>query len=349
MFGHKAKGNYAYAVARVKAKKAYLIGNDTYQKMLLMSLPEISRYISECGYMKEITELTSKFDGVDLIEHATYMNMARVLRSILNSTNGELHDTLAKYLEKWDIWNLKVILRGKSFGLDADGIREDLIPAGNLDSTFLNKLVSLETGEEVLDHCKNIGKVIPVEVIETYNKENNLAIIEDFLDKYRYEQLLSSINPLSKPTQLYQDFIRREIDITNIETILKLKMEGVYGNNIMKYIIPGGKDISKKLVVRLANAETLSATVDDLAQLSFYEDIKEALDTNTKSLKDVMIGMKKYKMKKTQSFSYLHPLSIIPIIDYMIRKENEVNNIRIIARGIESGLDKDIIGGLLVI
>ena len=33
----------------------------------------------------------------------------------------------------------------------------------------------------------------------------------------------------------------------------------------------------------------------------------------------------------------------------MIHKENEVNNIRIIARGIDSGLDKDTINGLLVI
>lgn len=349
MFGSKTKGNYAYAVARVKAKKARLMGSDTYQKMLLMSLPEISRYIGECGYMKEVTELTSKFNGVDLIEHATYMNMASVLRSILNSTNGELHNILATYLEKWDIWNVKVILRGKSFGVDADSIREDLIPAGNLDSIFLNKLISLETGEEVLANCKNIGKSIPAEVIETYKKDNNLAVIEDFLDKYRYEQLLASINPSSKPVRLYQDFVKREIDITNIETILKLKMEGVYGNNVLKYIIPGGKDTNKNLAVKLANAETLSAMIDDLTQLSFYEDIKEALDVNTKTLKDVIIGMKKYKMKKVQSFSYLHPLSVIPIVDYMIRKENEVNNIRIIARGIEGGLDKDIIGGLLVI
>lgn len=349
MFGNKTKGNYAYAVARVKAKKAHLMGGDTYQKMLLMSLPEISRYISECGYMKEVTELTSKFNGVDLIEHATYMNMASVLRSILNSTSGELHNILATYLEKWDIWNVKVILRGKSFGVDADSIREDLIPAGNLDSIFLNKLISLETGEEVLAHCKNIGKAIPIEVTETYKKENNLAIIEDFLDKYRYERLLASINPSSKPARLYQDFVRREIDITNIETILKLKMEGIYGNNVLKYIIPGGKDIGKNLAVKLANAETLSAMIDDLTQLSFYEDIKETLDINTRTLKDVIVGMKKYKMKKVQSFSYLHPLSVVPIVDYMIRKENEVNNIRIIARGIEGGLDKDVIGGLLVI
>ena len=351
MFGRKGKkGNYAYAVARVKAKKANLMNNDAYQKMLLMSLPEISRFISESGYAKEVTELTGKFDGINLIEHATYMNMARLLKGILDSTTGELHDTLAADLERWDIWNLKVILRGKSFGIDADSIREDLVPAGNLDGASLDKLISLETEEDVLNlYGKMNDTAFPQSVLDAYKEQNNLAPIEDFLDKHHYERLLASIDPSSRPTRLYQDFIRKEIDITNIETILKLKMEGVHGEEVMKYVISGGKDIDKKLATQLANAETVSAAVNDLAQLDFYDDIKEALDADANSLRDIVAGMKKYKMKMTRSFSHLYPLSIIPIIDYMIHKENEVNNIRIIARGIESGLDKDTINSLLVI
>ena len=86
MFGRSGKkGNYAYIVARVKSKKAALLKDDAYSKMLLMSLPEISRFISESGYQKEITELTGKYSGVDLIEHATYINMARLFRSIFKT------------------------------------------------------------------------------------------------------------------------------------------------------------------------------------------------------------------------------------------------------------------------
>lgn len=214
MFGRKGKkGNYAYAVARVKAKKAGLMGNDAYQKMLLMSLPEISRFISESGYAKEITELTGKFDGINLIEHATYMNMARLLKGILDSTTGELHSTLAADLEKWDIWNLKVILRGKSFGIDVDNLREDLVPAGNLDGSSLEKLIALETEEEVLNaYCKMNDTDIPQSILDQYKEQNNLAPIEDFLDKHHYERLLASIDPSSRPTRLYQDFIRKEIE-----------------------------------------------------------------------------------------------------------------------------------------
>ena len=55
MFNRSGRaGNYAYAVSRVKAKKALLLKDEDYNKMLLMSVPEISRYISESGYQKEM-------------------------------------------------------------------------------------------------------------------------------------------------------------------------------------------------------------------------------------------------------------------------------------------------------
>jgi V/A-type H+-transporting ATPase subunit C len=59
-------------------------------------------------------------------------------------------------------------------------------------------------------------------------------------------------------------------------------------------------------------------------------------------------GMKKYHIRQAKKFSHLYPLSVIPVLDYMIHKKMEVDNIRIIARGIESGIDRDTIKGLLV-
>lgn len=351
MFGRKGKkGNYPYTVARVKAMKSHLMGDDVYQKLMLMSLPEISRFISESGYQKEITMLASKFDGIDLIEHATYKNMASIFRSIYDSAEGELKDVLGADLDRWDAWNIKIILRGKSFGLSGDQLVEDLVPAGSLDTAALEKLMSIESIEDCfVAYCKMTHTPIPQEVIAEYKEKGNLSPIEDFLVKHHYENLLVTIDATSRPMRLYQDYIRLEIDLINLETILKLKLEGIYGEGVMKYVISGGKAIDKKLATQLANADSIQAAANDLAQLDFYEDIKDALDANHRSLKDIVAGLRKYKVNQTRTFSHLYPLSVIPIIDFMIHKENEVNNIRAIARGIESGLDKETINGLLVI
>ena len=347
---NKKKGNYAYAVARVKAKKASLLGDDAYAKMLMMSLPEISRFIGESGYQKEMAELAGRIDGIDLVEHATYRNMARIFGGILQSTQGELRDMVSAYLTKWDVWNLKVILRGKTYGADTESIREDLVPAGRLDEARLDKLLSLEADKDIIAEFGRMEHLeIPPEVVNAYKADGHLKSIEDHLDKMYYRRLLASIDPSSQPARLFQEFIRREIDTFNLETILILKTEGIRGESVMEYVIPGGKQIDKKLATQLANADSISAAANDLAQLDFYEDIKEALDAGTGSLKDLVAGMRKYHMRQAKKFSHLYPLSVIPILDFMIHKNNEVDNIRIIARGIESGIDKETIKGLLVI
>ncbi|NLL94304.1 MAG: ATP synthase A1 subunit C [Thermoplasmatales archaeon] len=351
MFGRfgKKKGNYAYTVARVKAKKSHLFKDDAYSKMLLMSLPEISRFISESGYSEEITELTGKFEGIDLIEHATYRNMAGYFKGILDVSTGELHDMLAAVLQRWDVWNLKVILRGKSFGIDPDSVREDLVPAGELALQELEKMIALETVGEVIDaYCKLTETVIPPEIMDAYKTDGVLTDIEDFLDKEYYRRLLESIDPSSKPTRLLQDYIRNEIDVVNLETLLKLKVEGVVGEQAMRFVIPNGKEIDRKTAERIAAAATVEEAMGAMSKLSFYGDIKDAL-ADTGSLTELVSVLKKVHISQARTFSHLHPLSIIPIIDFMIHKEIEVNNIRTVARGLASGLDRDVIKDLLVV
>ncbi len=344
------KGNYAYTVARVKAKKSLLMKEEDYSKMMMMTVPEMSRYISETGYQKEMVDLAVRSSGLDLLEHATYTNMAKVFSTILEASEGELNDMLSAYLAKWDIWNMKVILRGKSYGLDANGIKEDLVPAGSLSAESLDKLIAIDSQEDIIAAFGKMAHVIfTPEVLAAQKAGVNLEEIEDYLDKFYYTRLVNSVDTSSRPSLLFLNFVRQEIDLENLETILKLKVEGIRGDAVLKYIIPEGKHIDMKLATQLANAESIEAMIPDLAGLDFYENIKDALPTANKSLLGVLAGLKGYAMQQAKKFSHLYPLSVIPVLDFMIHKENEVDNIRIIARGTESGLSKEEIKALLVI
>jgi V/A-type H+-transporting ATPase subunit C len=73
------------------------------------------------------------------------------------------------------------------------------------------------------------------------------------------------------------------------------------------------------------------------------------LKADSGSLRSLVSSLEKYKIRKARTFSHLYPLSIVPILDYMINKQVEVDNIRVIARGKVSGLDNNTIKELLVI
>ncbi len=344
-------GNYAYTVARVKAKKSKLLREEDYNKMLQLSVPEVARYISDAGYGKEVTDLASQHGGIDLVEHATYSNMAGVFHSILMSSEGELKDMVAAYLEKWDVWNLRVILRGKSYGVETDQLKQDLVPAGKLDAGDLDSLIAIDSAEDVIAAFAKMMSMNQSDLVNTYkNSENGLGDLEDRLEKNYYTRLLSRIDPSTRPGNMFQDWVRTEIDAKNLETILKLKAEGVYGEAVMKYYIPGGKEIDSKLAAQLGNEETVAGVANLAAQLQFSEYLKALAESGDQvAIRDVVHEINKYEIAQAAKFSHMYPLSVVPVIDYMIHKENEVANIRTIARGIESGLNQETIKGLLVI
>ena len=351
MFGRgKNKGNYAYTATRAKAMKALLIKEDDYNKMLQLSVSELARFTSEAGYAKEIAELGDKTEGVDLVERATYAYLANTCKSLLRGAQGELYTLIASYLQKWDNWNIKVILRGKSYGLPVESIRDDLVPAGNFGAEELEKFISLESSEEILNaYCKAEAIEIPADILAGFKQTGNLGQIEDFLDKFQYERLIKVIPTNTLPTRMFSDYIRREVDMKNLETILKLKVEGITGDAVMNYVIAGGKQIDAKFAKQLADAETVKDTYSDLAQLDFYDYIKELIEAGDMTVRDLILKMKKYELEESRKFSKEYPQSILPVVDYMICMENEARNIRTIARGIESGLDREVIKGLLVI
>ncbi len=351
-FVWKNKGNYSYLTTRVKAKKSQFITKDVYPKLISMELVEVSRFMGETSYKVEMAELASKYHGVNLVEMATYMNLARIYKQILNMSKGELHDMIGAYLRYWDVWNLKTILRGRTYGASLEEINEDLVVAGELSSEYLTELASLETVEDIIERIEEDGEFqLPETCKEELSTCGTVGAIEDVLDRKYYRDLLKSVRPSNRPKRMFRSFIEREIDVINLGTLFKLKMESVSGEDICKYFIEGGKELDVSSLTKLAQSEDFDHMVRELSTVTFFSDIKGGLEVakDTGSLVTVMAQLKRVHIREANKFSRLHPLSVLPIVDYMIRKKTEVDNIRIIARGKESGLDPGTIKSLLVI
>ncbi|MCG7840694.1 MAG: ATP synthase A1 subunit C [Methanomassiliicoccales archaeon] len=346
-----SKGNYAYVSARVKAKKTLLISKDNYPKLLLMDLNEIGRFLGETQYKVEMTELAAKYDGVNLIELGTSKNLARVFTDILNYSTGDLYEMLERYLMRWDIWNVKTVLRGKYYGASTEEIQEDIVAAGKYDEEFINVLISLEGVEEVLKDLKSKeGLTIPDDIIAEYHESKTLAPLEDYLDKLYYAEVLACVKCRDKAEGLFKAFLRKEVDVTNLMTLMKLKKEGISPERPENYFIDGGEELEVKTLIGLSKAESIDQLVSELTNYSFYVDIKDALEEmkQTGSLSPVSLAMQRHLLKRSERFSHIYPLSVLPIMDYMLRKKQEVDNIRIIARCKESDLAPDQIKKLLV-
>lgn len=349
MFRASGNGNYAYTVARVKAKKSKILKAEDYNKLLAMSVPEISRYISEAGYSREMTDLADQYSGITLLEYATYGNMASAFRSILSASKGDCKAVVAAYLKEWDYMNVLTIVRGKRSDLSAEDIRSDLVPAGALKSDDLEKLIQLNTAEDVImTGADMMHVVVPDDAMAAYKAENILAPLEDHFVKQYYHDLLKTVSSNDRPTTVFRSYVRSVVDTKNIETLLKLKSQNVDAETIMQYYVKGGKEVDEKAMAQFAAAADMPALFTELQQLKMFADIKDRISPES-SIPQIVNALTHYLADLASAVSAMYPLSVLPVVDYMLHKRTEVSNIRLIAYGANTGLGSETVKELLVI
>ena len=330
---------YAYIVARVRAMKSKLIPVEMYPKFLNMEIPEITRFIEESGYKKDVDELGKKYRGTDLIEHALNENLALTYRKLIEVSQNEANYLITEYLRSWDIWNIKTIIRGKFSGAGDDEILEDIVSGGQLRYRELTEIIKVGTVEGVI---AAFAKTPYFPALAGY--KGNLAEIENALDLMYYSNLIKAVTETGN--KLFQKFLKTEIDLKNLKMLFRMKRAGMEREEILKLLIPGGMELKNSDLSRLASlpmAEFMRA----LEEYSYWEAISD-IGGDITSLINIETRLDKYGLTYASRISYYYPLSILPILDYILSKKIEVDNMRMIVRGKETSLPDDIIKAHLV-
>src|SRR3990170_433590 len=330
---------YAYIVARVRAMKGKLIPKEMYPKFLNMEIPEITRIIGESEYKKDVDELGKKYRGTDLIEHALNQNLALTYRKLIDVSQNEANLLIIEYLRSWDIWNIKTILRGKFSGASEEEILEDVVSGGQLRYRDLSEIVKVGTMEGVI---AAFAKTSYYPALAGY--KGDLAEIENALDRLYYSNLIKAVTETGN--KLFLKFLKTEIDLKNLKMLFRMKRADMERDDIVKLLIPGGMELKDSDLSRLASLP-VSEFIRALEEYSYWSAISD-ISSDLASLIHIETRLDKYGLLYASKISYYYPLSILPILDYIVSKKLEVDNIRIIVRGKETNLPEDIIRSHLV-
>jgi V/A-type H+-transporting ATPase subunit C len=349
---------YVYVCTRMRYRKSKLIPKEEYFRMLNMSIPEITRFIEETQYKHEIDELSSFFHGTDLLELGLSWNLAKEFQNVQKITPGVLKGFVKAYLRKWDIQNVLTILRGKAQGMKPGKIREILVPAGELDRIFLDRLLKEDAPERILESLR--GKVVYPVIAAGYAdalEKESFSEIENELYKEYYAALLTIAGSGLKGGNQFLEFITLDIDITNIRNMFRLRTDRQH-EDVRSMMMLG-----ERLLISGG-----SLTVGDFQHLISVEDQREFIDTlkrkinvrlkpllvlldemgSGKSMREIEIDLIKLQLGQMELFTKLKPFSIHPILTYLEKKKYEIFNLRALSRGKEAELPTDRIRGYLV-
>ena len=318
----KIPHDYPYLNARVRAKGAQLLDRNDYESLMKMEANGIARKMEEGQYGREINELGSILEGTELVETALKRNAARTLSDLVEMSPASLSKTLEVYFRRYDIENMKKILRLKDQNEEFEKI---FSPGFKYSEDDLKELFDKEF-DEIITSIEFDGLV---EYEDYLGKEMSLQEFEKSIDQAYFDELRKLANRTGN--RKLEDFIRTELEYENLRIVLRLKKYGV-----------GSKEIRERCF-HPDSTDTVEACTD-------AEDFEECMEilrgsdwniNGVEELEELEHRLKVSRLENALKTLRTSPLGLAPVMAFAVAKMVEVENLRIIVQSKATGLQSD--------
>ncbi len=329
-----------YTNARVRAMRGRLLGREGV--LGLLALPDLAArldFLRKTDYGTAIaTHLSTVPDPLEGAERGLRARLMDDTRRIDRFLRHEQAQPLFRVILAFeDGRNLKTVLRGVARGEAPERVFHLLAPTLGLDDPALKELVRERDVKSVIDRLATwqspyafpLGEALP-----SYLKRGDLLFLENALDRFLFAQALARARREGEDGQILLTFLKTWIDLTNAATLLKLAGEGAD----FEFFIPGGLTITEAVFfeyVVLGQPELGEALVREFRHRfgegwATAEELQDAF-TAEQRVHAALVAMLGREAR-------LRPLSLAVPLAFVLEREAEVRQIRLVLRGAEFGL-----------
>ena len=316
--------DFGYVNARVRGLRSRLLPEGFFGEQVAgEGFAALSGALAQSPYARELEEARGEHGPLAAVDAALARNFVRVTQLLLDVSSGAAHDLIAMLLRRYDLANLKAIVRGLHAGRDADETMVAVLPAGSLGVGVLRAMAGAAdpaAAGQVLALAKHPLAEAFRKAAAGYGADGDLLRFEIALDRAFYALWTADAARLPAPAG-FRRLATAELDAANLRTALKLRGRPVDAG---AYFLEGGRDLSAVAYARLVAlpvGEPLPRFTGVLAPVSGAGTAAEA----EARLVAVLDGL-------TRRLS-LDPLGVGLVADYLRRKERETAQLRLLARG----------------
>lgn len=259
----------------------------------------------------------------------------------------DVREVSRAYIVKYDVWNIKAVLQGIS-GTE----RTSMIPLGvihnNESLDELSNADDVDTIIQLLTRCK-LGDYAPA--LEQYKQDKSSKsqfVAEAKLDGEYYKSMLNTARRVRDGFVLAKTF-GLVIDLTNLQIASRAIIKGI-GLDASELTIAGGyritdKDIRELLALKMTD---MPGRLEDTQ----YQEIASEVSTNYDKHKNITVVdeiIDKHKFRILKDMLSPRVLSPLVMAWYLILKEVEIRNLRLVLKTIVDGVPVQEIRDYLVL
>jgi vacuolar-type H+-ATPase subunit C/Vma6 len=339
---------YAFISACLKGEEPKTVTSEHIDKMKAVSnLQDALAIIRETdigSYLEESALRT--FDDLDeylwryLAQRIRYVESFHFLpRDVLKISRA--------YVVKYDVLNIKAVLQRVS-----GAQKTSMTPVGIIHNNELLEELSnaedIDTIIQILIRCK-MGDYVPV--LEEYKIDKSSKskfVAEAKLDGEYYKDMLNMARRI-KDGMVLTKALGLVIDLTNLQIASRAIIEGM-GPDAAESIIAGGYRITDKALKELLPLKItdISARLEDTQ----YQEIANEVSTNYDKNKNITVVdeiIDKHKFRILKDMLSPRVLSPLVMAWYLILKETEIRNLRLVLKTVVDGVPVQEIENYLVL
>ncbi|MFQ6050527.1 MAG: ATP synthase A1 subunit C [Candidatus Hydrothermarchaeota archaeon] len=335
---------YSLLNAKIRAMEAKYIGKPKFNQLLESdSLIEAMVNLGDTEYGKYTEEVLAESKGLFDAEIMFNRCLKDVYEKILHYSPEDAKRIVAAWTKRWEIKNLKKIIRAIHANVMPD--INTMIPIGDLDLTELETLADSRSMEEFISKLEGTEYAnVLKEVLPDYEEKKSLLVLESALDRYYYFKVWSLVaSGLTDELKMFKVFLGTWIDIENIKNLLRLKSENVSPEDIKSLLIPIGYNIMPEVLLSLAEAYNVEEVISGLEGTPYGRIISELLPEYEEigSIIPFERKLDEFLLETELALSLRQPFSISPLVNYLLQRENEINDIRTVLKCKEEGYDSE--------
>lgn len=346
-----------YELARIRGFKRDLLAPELYERLIdTITVEDVVTILSETCYRDDITAALIDIPGYSGIERGLKTNLAHSFSEIFAFTSQDAKPLVRVLFGRFDLSNIKSILRGKHVGATVAEVMDAVLPAGELTEPLLARLAEQPDVKSVVNLLSSWFSPFAYPLrgaLIKYSETGNLLDLELPLDVYFYQKSFEELNKYGTDMNalLLKEFLQMEIDFTNILTSLRLSKDVVSPDTAMEYFIQDGRKFGEDKYNQMVNAEEPEKILEVVAGTPYQKAIEDGLRKFASNglVSSFQRALEEFMVRSANKLFLVDPLTIGVVIAYVWTKYNEVVNLRIIIRGKAVRMEENAIREALIV
>ncbi|PUB89528.1 MAG: ATPase [gamma proteobacterium symbiont of Ctena orbiculata] len=317
----------AYLKTRVGVLSARLLDPDIIERLKQMSLSQLGEAFDLQPIFDEAIDNRQK---IRLVEQALLQRLMGELSVLLRPLSGRSRGLMLYWPRKFELYNLKTLIRGKLNSLGMEEIRDNLF---EMPENIRLPHESLLQAENVLEMLRQLDQgpyaLIARQARSVFEEQHENFSLDAAIDRLYYTGMLRHANITDGIDKRgLKKVIGIMIDRQNILWLLRYRLVYRFAPSEAYYLlIPYGGRIQRERLMELANLDGLETIIDRLPPPF------KAILADVKNITQVRQRLDHTASEELRKLMHYSPDAMVSALSYMIIRDMDLMKLYAIIQG----------------